>query len=88
LARAKFQVGDLARVGGIHRPLPQGYFWLRRGRIVRIKDVITGGHHRVYIVAGRRLMPDVRLYSFELRRLEDRDRRLQARWLSAGQSKD
>lgn len=80
---AKFQVGDLARVGGTGRPLPACYPWLYRGRVCKIVEVVRtrsegnylkGRHHTMYRLASRHGQPQVLLASFDLRRPEERDR--------------
>lgn len=75
-ARYKFRPGDLARVGGKGRRLPACYPWLHRGRVVRVLAIAgrTKGGHIEYLIAGRRGRPDARLASYELRRVEERDR--------------
>lgn len=78
LRRAKFQPGDLARVGGKHRPLPACYPWLRRGRLVKILAIAgrtPSGQHIEYYITGRRGQPRVRLASYDLRRPGERFRK-------------
>lgn len=78
----KFHVGDLARIGGRGRPLPACYPWLKRGRVVQISTVLykengnylKGQHHLMYTFASRRSRPEVKLASFDLRRVTERDR--------------
>jgi len=73
---AKFQPGDLARVGGKGRPLPACYWWLKRGQIVRIQRVVgrIADGHLEYQLASRRGRPACVLASYDLRKLEERDR--------------
>jgi len=73
---AKFKPGDSARIGGKHRPWLL-YPWLRRGRVVRIKDIARCGSHGVhivYLIAGRHGAGDYQMPSYELRLPEERQR--------------
>ena len=69
----KFSPGDLARIGGKHRPTPKYYPWLRTGRLVRIQGVAgkTRGGHLEYQIkstwAGPYSVP-----SYDLRRVDER----------------
>jgi hypothetical protein len=66
----KFQPGDLARIGGKHRPTPKYYPWLRTGRLVRIARVGSPGGpgvHATYIIAGRHGAGDYEVPSYDLR---------------------
>ena len=71
----KFNVGDLARVGGKGRPMVAAYPWLKRGQLLKvagIKGRING--HIEYQFHGRRSQPAVFLAAYDLRRPEERDR--------------
>lgn len=74
----KFRVGDLARAGGIGRPMPACYPWLKRGQLLRVQGVVRGyylgDHHLMYQFASRRGQRGVLMASFDLRRVEERDR--------------
>ena len=72
---AKFQPGDLARIGGLHRPVPAYVRWhTRRGRIVKIQAIAdrTPAGHLVYKIAGRKCKGDLFLASYDLRRPNER----------------
>ena len=74
---AKFSIGDRARIGGrSRRHLPAAYPWLKRGQIMTVAGIKgrTAGGHVLYQFAGRRCQPAVWLASFELRRVDDRER--------------
>lgn len=76
MSQQKFQVGDLARVGGKGRKLPTMYDWLKRGQLVRIQAIVgrIADGHLEYQLASRRGRPGCVLASYDLRRVEDRDR--------------
>ena len=80
-ARRKFQVGDIARIGGDYQPLPTAYHWLRIGQLVKVVRVEPQGkgRHTIYWFTARRGRPPVFLESFHLRLLEAPYRRRQHR---------
>ena len=76
----KFEVGQQVRIGGVdkHRRMPFPY--LRRGRIVKVKAIIEncdylGLRHYGYVIQGRRGKDDCVLASYELRQVEEVERR-------------
>ena len=75
MSPAKFKEGDLARIGGKHRPWLL-YLWLRRGRVVKVKAVVgsTNGGHLLYLIAGRRGAGDYPMSSYDMRLPDERQR--------------
>ena len=72
---AKFKIGDYVRAGGMHRPMPACYPWLKRGQIMRIIGIAghsPSGEHLEYQFAARRAKPGVRLASYDLRHIDER----------------
>ena len=73
---AKFQTGDLVRVGGKGRPMIAAYPWLKRGQVLKVKGIagrMPGGHIE-YLFYSRRGQPEPRIPAYDLRRVHERER--------------
>lgn len=80
MSGAKFEAGDLVRLGGTKADgtrlmLPRQWPQLRRGRVVRIAKVIRGKRHghRQYVIESTKGWGPVKLRAEHLRAPEHRD---------------
>jgi hypothetical protein len=70
----KFQAGDMARIGGLHRRRPAYYPWLRTGRLVKIQAIVgkTPAGHLIYRIAGSHNRGDCDIPVYDLRHPNER----------------